>query len=271
MSDSTVILNARLPQRPGLYQISIQGGMIEAVNKAGLVPVGAAATVLDIAGDWLTLGAVDLQINGALGLAFPDLRSHHLPQLGEICELLWQQGVDEFCPTLVTTSPENFQGSLAALQTFVEQQNVEQQGIQQTGPAVSAPSFSTSSDYTGRARVLGAHLEGPFLNEAKRGAHPAEHLQPLTLAGVKALLAEFASTVSIMTLAPELAMEAGVIEWLRSHQITVSLGHSLARTASPEARLTWRGPDRWARVLRIYCRWAAYLPNHAGFAATSGA
>ncbi|MEO1386005.1 MAG: N-acetylglucosamine-6-phosphate deacetylase [Cyanobacteria bacterium J06634_6] len=207
MSDSTVILNARLPQRPGLYQISIQDGKVCAL--AAVDPEGMAETqgaVLDVAGDWITLGAVDLQINGALGLAFPDLRLEDLETLAKICELLWQQGVDSFCPTLVTTSIENFQGSLAAIAAYKQ---------------------SDQNSKKGRARILGTHLEGPFLNEAKRGAHSAKYLQPLTLENMKAVIGKFADTVSIMTLAPELAEER-VIEWLRSHNITVSLGHSLA-------------------------------------------
>ena len=209
MSDSTVILNARLPQQPGLYQIVTVGSLVQSVQ-----PMAAAqrrtdqhgvVQTLDVAGDWISLGAVDLQINGALGLAFPDVRAAHSEKLRSICKLLWQQGVDGFCPTLVTTSLENFHGSLAAIAQFKQQ----------------------SSDPSS-AKILGVHLEGPFLNPAKRGAHPTEYLQPLSLKAVKALIGEFAETVKIITLAPELAADEGIIEWLSDRQITVSLGHSLA-------------------------------------------
>ncbi|CAN5705434.1 N-acetylglucosamine-6-phosphate deacetylase [soil metagenome] len=204
MSDSTVILNARLPQQPGLYQIVMVGNLVQSIQ-----PMAAAqhrtAQTLDVAGDWISPGVVDLQINGALGLAFPDMRAAHYEKLQSICKLLWQQGVDGFCPTLVTTSLENFHGSLAAIAQFKQQ----------------------SSD-SGSAKILGVHLEGPFLNPAKRGAHPAEYLQPLSLEAVEALIGEFAETVKIITLAPELAADEGVIEWLNDRQITVSLGHSLA-------------------------------------------
>ncbi|MEL6552891.1 MAG: N-acetylglucosamine-6-phosphate deacetylase [Cyanobacteria bacterium J06621_11] len=211
MSDSTVILNARLPQRTGLYQIAIQAGKISWIERSdqSVVPrsVEANAVLLDVEGDWITLGAVDLQINGALGLAFPDLRLDRLDQLQKICELLWQQGVSAFCPTLVTTSIENFHGSLAALQSFQQSQ---------AGAASN-----------GSAQVLGAHLEGPFLNEAKRGAHPANYLQPLNLNTVKTAMGDFASVIRIVTLAPEQATD-DVVSWLSAQGITVSLGHSLA-------------------------------------------
>ena len=205
MSDSTVILNARLPHYSGLHQIEIEGGLIKAVDPVDeALAASPDSTVIDVAGDWVSSGAVDLQINGALGLAFPDLRPKHFEQLQAICELLWQQGVDGFCPTLVTTSLANFHSSLSAFRAFGRQQK------------------------KGAAKVLGVHLEGPFLNAAKRGAHPEEFLQPLTLETVEKVVGEFVEAIRIVTLAPETEIGDGVIEWLTSRNITVSLGHSLA-------------------------------------------
>ncbi|MGB3293049.1 MAG: N-acetylglucosamine-6-phosphate deacetylase [Phormidesmis sp.] len=228
MSDSTVILNARLLQYSaendlaadsGLYQIAIEDALIRAIAPMDTVRM-AASSDLDVGGDWISAGAVDLQINGALGLAFPDLRPDHFEQLQAICELLWLQGVDGFCPTLVTTSLENFHGGLAAIHEF--QRNFQR------------------DQCCGSAKILGVHLEGPFLNPAKRGAHPEGFLQPLTLENVKTLIGDFAETLSIVTLAPELEAEDEVIEWLCDRHITVSLGHSLA-TAEQANRAFARG------------------------------
>ena len=215
MSDTTVVRNARLPQRSGLYQISIEEGVVSAILQrngdtiASMTPspssLDSATTVIDVAKDWISLGAVDLQINGALGLAFPDLRLSDVEKLNEICMLLWQQGVAEFCPTVVTTSIDNVHGCLAALQAHQRRRSLP-----------------------GQAHIIGAHLEGPFLNAAKRGAHPAECLQPLTMATIQKVIGDFADVVSIMTLAPEVAEDSGVIEWLTQQGIVVSLGHSLA-------------------------------------------
>ncbi len=213
MFDSTVILNARLLDHAGLHQITIENARVKTIEPVDeSIAAAADITVVDVAGDWVSLGAVDLQINGALGLAFPDLRSEHFEQLQSICELLWQQGVDGFCPTLVTTSLENFQGSLAAIAAF--QQHQEKSGMGNHA-----------------AKILGAHVEGPFLNAAKRGAHPEAFLQPLTLETVKKVVGDYAKTVRIMTLAPEIEVGKGVIEWLSQQGITVSLGHSLATAA----------------------------------------
>ncbi|HEY9707277.1 MAG TPA: N-acetylglucosamine-6-phosphate deacetylase, partial [Oculatellaceae cyanobacterium] len=160
----------------------------------------------DVAGDWVSLGGVDLQINGGLGLAFTDLSLDDGKQLREICQYLWRQGVDAFLPTLVTTSVENIERSLSIFADFVTSQSQEQ-------PA---------------AQILGVHLEGPFLNPQKRGAHPAEYLLPLTIDNVKRILGDYAHVVKVMTLAPELDSTDEVIPYLHSLGITVSLGHSQA-------------------------------------------
>ena len=206
MPNRLILTNARLPLQPERYQLEIGDGVVQSISPMNRTMSGNLPC-FDMAGDWISLGAVDLQINGALGLAFPDLRVAHLDKLQAICDLLWQQGVDGFCPTLVTTSLENFQGSLRAIAHFQSQQN-----------AHNRPT----------AKVLGVHLEGPFLNVEKRGAHPAEFLQPLTLENAKSIIGDFADIVSIVTLAPELSEHSEVIEWLISQGITVSLGHSLA-------------------------------------------
>jgi len=211
----TAILNARIPGYRGLQRVVIDTGVI-----AQIIPMDNTATIApdhvsqDLAGDWLSLGGVDLQINGALGLAFPDLSLQDTDQLVAICQFLWQQGVDGFLPTIVTTSVENIQRSLATIAAFMAQQ----------------PPSGTA----GQAQVLGVHLEGPFLNREKRGAHPAEFLLPLTLENVQQVLGKFAPVVKVITLAPELDDTGEVIPALRSLGITVSLGHSLATAAQAQ-------------------------------------
>lgn len=220
------IINARVPGYSGLQQIKIdQQGIIAAIT-----PMDNAATVevIDVAGDWVTLGGIDLQINGGLGLAFPDLSSADSDQLRDICQYLWQQGVDAFLPTIVTTSVEKIQQALAVISDFML-------------PPLINRSFSEeglggvlSNHQEGVAQILGVHLEGPFLNLQKRGAHPAEYLLPLTIENVKQVLGDYAHVVKVMTLAPELDATDEVIPYLHSLGITVSLGHSQATAMQAE-------------------------------------
>ncbi|BAB72945.1 N-acetylglucosamine-6-phosphate deacetylase [Anabaena sp. FACHB-709] len=203
----TDIINAKVPGYQDLQMLVVnQGGIIEQILPMGTGFNRVASPdlqIIDVAGDWISLGGVDLQINGALGLAFPDLAAENAHFLGKICQFLWDVGVDGFLPTLVTTSVENIQRSLAVIADFI---STTQPGSQ----------------------ILGVHLEGPFLNYQKRGAHPAEYLLPLTIEEVQRVLGDYAHIVKVITLAPELDPTGEVIPYLRSLGITVSLGHSQA-------------------------------------------
>jgi N-acetylglucosamine-6-phosphate deacetylase len=171
------------------------------------LPASQNIQIIDVSGDWISLGGVDLQINGCLGLAFPDLSIENAHMLPKICEYLWNCGIDAFLPTLVTTSVKNIHLSLAIIDQYID--NNHTQSINQ-------------------AEILGVHLEGPFLNYQKRGAHPAEYLLPLEIAEVKRVLGDYSHIVKIMTIAPELDPTGEVISYMRIHNITVSLGHSQA-------------------------------------------
>ncbi len=209
MSDRQLIINARLPGYQDLQQLEINhDGLITAIapSKAPLPSYLPATQIMDVAGDWLSLGGIDLQINGALGLAFPDLELENCPQLEKICDFLWSQGIDGFLPTIVTTEISKIQRSLGVLDRFIARQP-------QSQPT---------------AKILGVHLEGPFLNYEKRGAHPAEYLLPLSVANLQQVLGDYEHLVKIVTLAPELDPSGVAIDYLVQRGITVSLGHSLA-------------------------------------------
>ena len=115
-------------------------------------------------------------------------------------------------PTLVTTSLDKFRRSLSTIADYIRTTKT-------TAPA-------TNKSQT--AEIIGVHLEGPFLNPQKRGAHPVEFLLPLTIENVKQVLGDCADIVKIITLAPELDSTGEVIPYLQSLGIAVSLGHSQA-------------------------------------------
>ncbi len=208
---TTLITNAKLPGYKGLQQLWVDAkGIVQAVQPMDYpfrqVPP-EDLQVLNLQREWLSLGGVDLQINGALGLPFPEVAGDRPEKLAEIGQFLWQQGIEAYLPTVVTSSIETIQRTLAALHEWMA-----------TPPSSESPS----------AQILGVHLEGPFLNPAKRGAHPQQHLRPLTVDEVKRVLGDYADIVRVITLAPELDVDGKVIPYLRSLGIVVSLGHSQA-------------------------------------------
>jgi len=78
---------------------------------------------------------------------------------------------------------------------------------------------------TGGARILGVHLEGPYINAGKLGAQP-DFARPLALDELRRLHA--LAPVRLVTLAPEVGANGRAIAGLRAEGIRVQLGHSLA-------------------------------------------
>ena len=138
------------------------------------------------------------------GLAFPELSESDLPRLEQLLDLLWRDGVEAIAPTLVTCGIAPLRQALAVLRQARDRHR------------------------QGRCRLLGAHLEGPFLAEARRGAHPREHLAPPSREALNERIDGFEREITLMTLAPELEGAAVVIERLQELGISVALGHSAA-------------------------------------------
>lgn len=209
------LVNARIIGLEKLQQIYINPhGIIEKINPT-LEEIGE---IIDIEGDWISLGGVDLQINGALGKAFPELTEADNFVLEDICNFLWKQGIDGFLPTLVTTSVENIQRSLKIIDKYIKQH-----------PQTNTPT----------AEILGVHLEGPFLNVEKRGAHAAEYLLRPSLEAIEDIMGNYAHLIKIVTLAPELDLNGEVIKYLHHQGIIVSLGHSLASVEEAKKAFAW--------------------------------
>jgi len=79
---------------------------------------------------------------------------------------------------------------------------------------------------TGGAAILGAHVEGPYLNAERRGAQEASHMRPADPAEYRQLLAT--GVVRLLTLAPELAENRGLIRDAVAQGIAVAAGHTRA-------------------------------------------
>ena len=193
--------HVRLPLEPGSWRIGCDDERIVAIEP---LPEGAAASGENWHGDWLSPAGVDLQINGGLGLAFPELQPSDLPKLVELLELLWRDGVEAISPTLVTCGVTPLRQALGVLRAAREQHR------------------------PGRCRLLGAHLEGPFLAPNKRGAHPSEHLVLPSLEALQQRIGGFEDDIALVTLAPELPGAEAVIAALRERGVLVCLGHSEA-------------------------------------------
>jgi N-acetylglucosamine-6-phosphate deacetylase len=88
-------------------------------------------------------------------------------------------------------------------------------------------------------RLLGIHLEGPFLNPDARGAIPKEFLKPPRMADVTQILKTLGDELKIVTVAPELPGAEEAIKAFAAAGIIVSLGHSLATAEQAHAAVEW--------------------------------
>ena len=177
--------------RGGSVELDVDGSKITAVDP----PTGQHAhRVVDATGCSVLPGFVDLQVNGAVGV---DLTSQP-HRIGEVATFLVACGVTSFMPTVISSSADDTAAAIAAL---------------------------AASSYFG-ARSLGIHLEGPFLNPRRAGAHPMHQLRPPSLAEAQGWRND--TGVAMVTLAPELSQALEVIKHLVTNGVVVCAGHTMA-------------------------------------------
>lgn len=159
-------------------------------------------------------GFVDLQVNGFAGVDFSAPGEDGYAVAGAA---LLAGGVTAFQPTIVTARSESM---LAALRSVppADGDAKAKDGRGGVHPGSSGP------------RVVGAHLEGPFISPLRPGAHDASSIQFPDSATLEALLA--AGPVSQVTLAPELPGAAALIDALLARGVTVACGHTDADAAT---------------------------------------
>jgi N-acetylglucosamine-6-phosphate deacetylase len=184
--------------------VMISGGIITAVGRQDELPCPVGAESVDNGGLNLVPGFIDLQVNGGFGMDIA-IAPETIWRVGEY---LTRFGVTSFLPTIIS-SPS---GTIHHAQELLHH-----------GPP---PGYSG-------ARVIGLHLEGPYLNPEKCGAHDAAYLT-LPEAGIYEQWSP-SSHVRLVTLAPELPGAIPAIRTLVQNGVLVGAGHSQADYAQAMA------------------------------------
>jgi N-acetylglucosamine-6-phosphate deacetylase len=151
----------------------------------------------------LAPGLVDAQLNGAFGV---DLVAADDAGWSRVVAGMPAFGVTAVVPTFITAPVERLEGALRSARGRL-------------GAAGASP--------VGRgARVVGIHVEGPFLSEAYRGAHAVGWLCDPSMEAIDRLVAAGGEALSYVTLAPERAGALEAIGRLRAAGVRVAVGHS---------------------------------------------
>ncbi len=151
-------------------------------------------------------GLIDVHMHGIGGHDCMDMDDKSLPA---ISLQLANHGVTGYLATTVTQSFEATRLTLERAQRFMAEQQV---------------AFA-SGRWTG-ARLLGVHMEGPFLSPQRRGAQNGEYLQTPDVQVLQQLLDVAPGCVRLVTLAPELAQADALVQHLVDAGIRVSMGHT---------------------------------------------
>ena len=182
--------------------VELDGGRVVDVRSGGPADV-------DLGHGVLAPGLVDLQVNGCYGVDFADASA---PEWDGLTRRLLETGVTSLLPTFITAPVDRLAGALRR----------------------TAEVLAALPDRP-RARVLGVHLEGPFLSEQRRGAHDPQWLRDPSPADVAALLDAGAGLLRLVTLAPERDGALDAVRALVDAGVLVSVGHSDATAAQVEA------------------------------------
>ena len=175
--------------------VIVEGSTIADVLPASSLP--RSVEIQDLKGGILSAGFIDVQVNGGGGALMND--NPTIETVRRIAEAHRKFGTTGMLPTVITD----------------DQKVIDQ--------AVGAVQDAISRDVPG---ILGIHLEGPFLDVARKGAHPAHFVRAMTDSDVRRIAAINCGSV-LLTLAPNKVPEKFIAE-LSRRGVLISLGHAEA-------------------------------------------
>ena len=189
-----ILTNARL-----IFPDGIRDGLELVVGKEKITAIrehshARANEVLDLHGNYLVPGFIDLHVHGALGR---DSMEASAEAFQAICDYHASGGTTSLLLTTATAPFDRITDVLNAVRDC----------------------------RCSITRIAGVHVEGPFISKAKCGAQRAEFIQSPSRGSVQQLL-DYADVIKRITIAPELWGALEAIENFQAHRISVSGGHS---------------------------------------------
>ncbi|MBO5240092.1 MAG: N-acetylglucosamine-6-phosphate deacetylase [Clostridia bacterium] len=188
----------------GLKKTSVSFG--ENIEKIG--KVSKCAEILPLPQNAIVLpGFIDQHIHGAGG---SDGMDGTVADIAKIANTVAEEGTTSFLVTTMTQSPENINKAMTAVKEYRKANGKE------------------------GARVVGVHLEGPFIAAAHKGAQPLEYVKEPDIAAFDAYNEASGGAIKLVTLAPEVDGAEAFIRHLSERGIVASIGHTGAKCADVE-------------------------------------
>jgi N-acetylglucosamine-6-phosphate deacetylase len=181
------------------HAVLIEAGMIKAVLPNNQLP--ADIQRFDLEGNELTPGFIDFQVYGGDTDFF--VKDLSFDSLQNIVETHRQDGTTNLVPTLYSTTFERIIKAIDVTKDWIE---------------------------SGRGGVLGLHIEGPYLNSEKRGAHNANIVRVPTRYELEAIIERSTGLTTVMTIAPEIWPD-DLLELVLDSHLILSIGHTNATYA----------------------------------------
>jgi N-acetylglucosamine-6-phosphate deacetylase len=165
------------------------------------------AETIDAKGLYLSAGFIDIHIHGSAG---HDVMDATPEALSGIAKSIVQTGTTSFLATTMTMSKEAIERALVTVQNHKHEDG---------------------------AKVLGVHLEGPFINKSKHGAQNPDYIEKPNFE----LIEPYMDVVKMITIAPEVEGAEAFIRHIKEHfpKVLLSVGHSDASYEETKQSFTW--------------------------------
>ena len=181
--------------------ILVREGIVEKI--IGKEEIDESASMVDYRGKRILPGLIDIHTHGYLGWKSQDTDPQSFHHLARAMASI---GVSGF----YVTAGEHCEDEMENLRAIADAMDQQKQGLK------------------GEARILGIHMEGPFLNPQRKGAFAAEQLLDVSFEKMEAYVKASRNNIRYMTMAPELDPEGKMIRWCHDHNILVTGGHTVA-------------------------------------------